>query len=104
MNKEKIFMNGIFVREKTFNNGGSILNVDIVNVNEFAKLLQQHAKSDGKITLEIKSRREKAENGLTHYVEVSQYVKVEVDGKHKDFQKDVNKTSNRFETGDDMPF
>ena len=92
--EEKIFMNGIFVREKTFDNGGSILNVDIVNVNEFAKQLQQHAKGDGKITLEIKSRREKAENGLTHYVEVSQFVPKE-------------KSKQEFKTGDDnddLPF
>jgi len=93
MDKEKIFMNGIFVREKTFDNGGSILNVDIVNVNEFAKQLQQHAKGDGKITLEIKSRREKAENGLTHYVEVSQFV-----------PQPKKETNNSFETGDDVPF
>ena len=95
MDKEKIFMNGIFVREKTFDNGGSILNVDIINVDEFAKQLKQHAKADGKITLEIKSRREKAENGLSHYVEVSQFVPK---------QKDVNSSSNGFETGDDVPF
>mgnify|MGYP003148600141 CR=1 FL=1 len=95
MDKEKIFMNGIFVREKTFDNGGSILNVDIINVNEFGEQLQKHAKSDGKITLEIKSRREKAENGLTHYVEVSQFVP-----KPKP-KKEVN---NSFETGDDVPF
>lgn len=93
MDKEKIFMNGIFVREKTFGNGGSILNVDIINVDEFAKQLKQHAKSDGKITLEIKSRREKAENGLSHYVEVSQFV-----------PQQKKETNNSFETGDDIPF
>ena len=91
--KEKIFMNGIFIREKTFENGGSILNVDIVNVNEFGKQLQQHAKGDGKITLEIKSRREKGDNGLTHYVEVSQFVPTP-----------KKETNNSFETGDDVPF
>lgn len=95
MEKQKIFMNGIFVREKTFENGGSILNVDIINVDEFSKQLQKQSNGDGKITLEIKSRREKAENGLTHYVEVSQFVP-----KQKEENLKVIKTNSH----DDMPF
>ena len=97
MEKQKIFMNGIFVREKTFDNGGSILNVDIINVDDFTKQLNEHKKSDGKITLEIKSLRVKGENGLTHYVEVSQFVPAIK-------QDNSNNKSGKFETGDDLPF
>ena len=32
---EKIYINGIFIREKEFENGGSIMKVDIPKVSEF---------------------------------------------------------------------
>ena len=99
-NKEKIFMNGIFVREKTFENGGSILNVDIINVDEFSKQLQQHKNKDNKVTLEIKSRRVKAENGLTHYVEVSQF-NMNKETYSKPASQKVSTNTNNV---DDLPF
>lgn len=99
-NKEKIFMNGIFVREKTFENGGSILNVDIINVDEFSKQLQQYKNKDSKVTLEIKSRRVKAENGLTHYVEVSQF-NMNKETNSKPSSPNISTNNNNH---DDMPF
>ena len=102
MNEDKIFMNGIFIREKQFENGGSIIKCEIVNVFDFADQLKKHAKSDGKITLEIKSRREKAENGLTHYCEVSKFVPQQQTNKQS---QNVSTNQNKFHTSDDdMPF
>ena len=72
--QEKIFLNGIFVRERKFDNGGSILKCDILDANDFASQLKSFADDKGKITLEIKERKNKAENGISHYVEVSQFV------------------------------
>ena len=34
------FINGVFLREKTFDNGGSIINMDITDVVDFANQLQ----------------------------------------------------------------
>jgi len=98
MNEDKIFMNGIFIREKQFDNGGSIIKCEIPNAHDFAQQLKNHANNDGKITLEIKTRREKAENGLTHYCEVSQFVP-------KPQTQNVSSNENKFHTSDDdMPF
>ncbi len=100
--KEKIFMNGIFIREKQFDNGGSLLNIDIVNVYDFAEQLKKHAKSDGKIRLEFKQRMNKGENGLTHYCEVSQFVPQQQSNNQS---QNVSTNQNKFHTSDDdMPF
>lgn len=74
MNSEKTFINGIFIREKEFENGGSIMKVEIPNVNDFAQQLKDLANDNGKISLDIKTRFNKSENGLTHYVELNTFV------------------------------
>ena len=96
---DKIFINGVFLREKTFDNGGSIINMDITDVVDFANQLQDNAKADGKITLEIKERRNKGDNGLTHYVEVSQYVHVP-----KESAPNPQIVNNDFKNDDNLPF
>ncbi len=93
---DKIFINGVFLREKTFDNGGSIINIDITDIESFSNQLQNHAKSDGRITLEIKERRNKSDNGLTHYMEVSQYVP-----KETSVDNNVNNVS---DNDDSLPF
>jgi len=92
---DKIFINGVFLREKTFDNGGSIINIDITDIESFANQLRDNQKNGGKITLEIKERRNKTDNGITHYMEVSQYVPKEPE------QSVVN---NQSQNNDDLPF
>ena len=46
MNEDKIFMNGIFIREKQFENGGSIIKCEIVNVFDFADQLKKQWKTN----------------------------------------------------------
>tara|TARA_R100001443_G_scaffold115293_2_gene132730 strand:- start:1365 stop:1655 length:291 start_codon:yes stop_codon:yes gene_type:complete len=94
---EKIYINGIFIREKEFENGGSIMKVDIPNVSEFCDQLIQLANSEGKISLDIKTRMNKSENGLTHYCQLNTFVPKE--------QSHGNQNVNKgFQTGDDVPF
>lgn len=95
MNKDKIFMNGIFIREKQFDNGGSIIKCEIPNAHDFAQQIKNHANNDGKITLEIKSRMNKSENGLTHYCEVSQFVPQ---------PQNNSSNNNNFDDDDNLPF
>ncbi len=102
--KEKIFMNGIFIREKQFDNGGSLLNIDIVNVYDFAEQLKKHAKGDGKIRLEFKQRMNKGDNGLTHYCEVSTF-EPKPQQQTNNQSQNVSTNQNNFHTSDDdMPF
>ena len=70
----KTFINGVFIREKQFDNGGSIIKIEIPNVSEFADQLIKHANSNGKVTLDLKERMNKADNGLTHYLQLNTFV------------------------------
>ena len=49
--KEKIYINGAFLRQVEFDNGGSIIKCDILNVSEFADQLINNANEKGKITI-----------------------------------------------------
>lgn len=91
---EKTFINGLFIREKQFDNGGSIIKVDI-NVDTLCQQLAELRNDKGFVTMDLKQRREKSENGLTHYAEHNTFV-----------PKAKSDTSSEFRTSDDedVPF
>ena len=72
-NKDKIYINGTFLREIEFENGGKKIKCDIINVTEFADQLISNANENGKITIDIKRRQEKTDTGITHYMQVSTF-------------------------------
>tara|TARA_R100000734_G_scaffold19138_1_gene18430 strand:+ start:1054 stop:1350 length:297 start_codon:yes stop_codon:yes gene_type:complete len=97
--EDKTFINGLFIREKEFDNGGSIIKVDI-NVNTLFEQLQALKNDKGFVSIELKKRREKSENGLSHYAELNTFVPKEQHGSQ-------NKKDNTFHTSDDdegLPF
>ena len=94
---DKIYINGIFIREKEFENGGSIMKVDIPNVSQFVDQLIQHANKDGKISLDIKTRMNKSENGLTHYCQLNTFVP-------KEQSFDNQNVNNQMDDNDSLPF
>jgi len=66
----KTYLNGIFLKERKFDNGGSIINATITEtfVNDCLDKMD-----NGKIRVKICSRREPDKNGNTHYVEVDDW-------------------------------
>ena len=93
ISEEKIFINGVFLREREFDNGGSIIKVEIPNVSEFAEQLKNLSNENGKITLDIKSRMNKGENGLTHYMQLNTFIPTPQDN-----------VDNQRSNHDDVPF
>jgi hypothetical protein len=73
-NDEKVFINGIFVREFKFENGGSVLNLSL-RVADVIEELQKHEKSNGFAQFKIHSKREEnvKQGGTTHYVALDPY-------------------------------
>jgi hypothetical protein len=67
----KNYLNSIFIKEQTFNDGGSILKLSI----RTAELIEELQKLDqnGWVNLDLKKRREPSAKGHTHYVEVSTF-------------------------------
>ena len=66
-------MDGLFIREKEFDNGGSIIKIDI-DVNRFTKQIEELKNEKGFVSVDIKRRLNKSENGLTHYAEQNKYI------------------------------
>ena len=65
---EKQYVNGMIIKEKTFDNGGSQLKVS-VKVEELTKQLKK-LDDDGWVNLIVTRRKEPSDAGVTHYAYV----------------------------------
>ena len=68
MAQNRVYINQCSLREKVFDNGGSLINAAF-KVSE----LQEHADENGWVNLVIAKRREVSEKGATHYAYKSEY-------------------------------
>ena len=68
MTQDRVYINQCSLREKVFDNGGSLINAAF-KVSE----LQEHADENGWVNLVIAKRREVSEKGATHYAYKSEY-------------------------------
>tara|TARA_Y100001970_G_C14084224_1_gene776411 strand:- start:212 stop:493 length:282 start_codon:yes stop_codon:yes gene_type:complete len=71
MGEEKVYINGISIKEHTFGDGNSILKVAIHK--DGIKQLEELTNEEGWVNVDIKSRREVSEKGQTHYMELNTY-------------------------------
>ena len=65
MQKEKNYINGMIIKEKTFDNGGSQLKISI-KVSEFIEQLKSIEDKDW-ANLIVSRRKEPSDKGVTHY-------------------------------------
>jgi hypothetical protein len=91
--EEKKYLNGVFIKEKTFDNGGTQLKMSI-KVQEFINELKS-VEDDGWANLIISRRKEMSDKGITHYIHIDTW-KPE---SKQDSGKMVEVASN-----DDLPF
>ena len=68
MAQDRVYINQCSLREKVFDNGGSLINAAF-KVSE----LQEHADENGWVNLVIAKRREVSEKGATHSAYKSEY-------------------------------
>ena len=68
MSQDRVYINQCSLREKTFDNGGSLINAAF-KVSE----LQEHVDENGWVNIVIAKRREISEKGATHYAYKSEY-------------------------------
>lgn len=73
---EKIYLNGAFVREKVFRDGGSLLNVTLTEADINAAFAA-HGSTDNRgqrvLRLVIGKRKAASDKGITHWVAVDTY-------------------------------
>ena len=108
MAQDRVYINQCSLKEKVFDNGGSLINAAF-KVSE----LQEHADANGWVNIVIAKRREVSEKGATHYAYKSEYQRQtnEQLPQNDSFQQQSsqddsfqqNTTSNPIED-DDLPF
>ena len=64
--QERNFINGIILKEKTFDDGGYLINVGI-KVDDFIEQLNAIKKDSGWANIVIAKNKEENEKGLTHH-------------------------------------
>ena len=99
MAQDRIYINQCSLREKVFENGGSLINAAF-KVSE----LQEHADENGWVNIVIAKRREVSEKGATHYAYKSEYQRQNNQQQSQpDSMQQQQPTSNPIED-DDLPF
>lgn len=61
MANEKKYANGVFGNVRTFQDGGEIYAIDIVDVEGFKQFLDENKGSDGKVRLDVSKQRNNPE-------------------------------------------
>ena len=100
MAQDRIYINQCSLKEKVFDNGGSLINAAF-KVSE----LQEHADQNGWVNIVIAKRREVSEKGATHYAYKSEYQRQD-QNQHPPqnaLSDQQNTTTNPIED-DDLPF
>jgi len=99
MAQDRTYINQCSLREKVFDNGGSLINAAF-KVSE----LQEHADENGWVNIVIAKRREVSEKGATHYAYKSEYQRQDSQQQpQQDSMQQQQPTSNPIED-DDLPF
>jgi len=65
---EKQYVNGMIIKEKTFDNGGTQLKLSL-KTEDFLKQIKE-VDDDGWVNLVISRRKEPSDTGVTHYAYV----------------------------------
>ena len=99
MAQDRTYINQCSLREKVFENGGSLINAAF-KVSE----LQEHADENGWVNIVIAKRREVSEKGATHYAYKSEYQRQDSQQQpQQDSMQQQQPTTNPLED-DDLPF
>ena len=94
---EKKYINGVFIREKVFDNGGEILNLSVLG-DQFMRQLKDIMVEKGNvnINLVISRRKEVTDTGISHSMYVDTY-------EPKDYN-DTNDPQQDKKDTEDLPF
>jgi hypothetical protein len=97
---EKKYVNGMIIKEKTFDNGGTQLKISLKTDEVIAQL--KELEDNGWVNLIVSRRKEPSETGITHY----SYVDTWKPKKASEGSKNLldNKDNMMNGDADDLPF
>jgi hypothetical protein len=97
---EKKYVNGIIIKEKTFDNGGTQLKISLKTDEVTAQLKELN--DNGWVNLIISRRKEPSETGITHYSYVDTWKPKKASSGSKNLLD--NKDNMMNGDADDLPF
>ena len=74
MAQDKTFINGIFIKEQKFSNGGSILKMSVI-ADKLIEELSKYKNASGYVNIDICQKREPDQKGNTHYAVLNEWKK-----------------------------
>lgn len=95
--KKGKYINGFIIREHTFEDGNTQLNVS-VNTKEFLEEIKAITNENGWANVKISKRREASEAGVTHYIQEDTWKP------NKDLVKAKPMTLDSKDDDDGLPF
>jgi|TARA_B110000967_G_C18744618_1_gene489557 hypothetical protein len=100
----KEYVNGMIIKEKTFDNGGSQLKLSI-KTEDFVKQVKE-LDDDGWVNLIVTRRKEQSDTGVTHYAYVDPWKPTKRELPKAGTTKDAlgNKDTMMNGDADDLPF
>jgi hypothetical protein len=93
--EEKQYVNGMIIKEKSFDNGGTQLRMS-VKTDDLTKQLKE-LDDNGWVNLIVSRRKEPSDAGVTHYAYVDTWKPTEKSGQ-------TSKKKAAVEEDDDLPF
>lgn len=69
---EKTYINGLFIKKKRFENGGSVINISINSTTVIEELLK-HKNEKGYVNITLQDMREANKNGSNMYAILNTY-------------------------------
>jgi hypothetical protein len=99
MAQDRVYINQCSLKEKVFDNGGSLINAAF-KVSE----LEEHADENGWVNIVIAKRREVSEKGATHYAYKSEYQRQDNQQTSQDTSSYQQQTTSNPVEDDDLPF
>ena len=99
MAQDRVYINQCSLKEKVFDNGGSLINAAF-KVSE----LEEHADENGWVNIVIAKRREVSEKGATHYAYKSEYQRQDNQQTSQDTSSYQQQTTSNPIEDDDLPF
>jgi hypothetical protein len=97
---EKKYVNGIIIKEKTFDNGGTQLKMSLKTDEVIAQLIE--LEDNGWVNLIVSRRQNPSETGITHYSYVDTWKPKKASGVSKNLLD--NKDNMMNGDADDLPF
>lgn len=101
-NKDE-YVPGVFIREATFPNGGTIMNISF-HAGELIDYVKKNANAKGRLNVKVLKRKAEGKYGETHYMKLDTFVPKEKPAVSEPPKQKASEPAQPNPADDDVPF